>query len=451
MARLLCACCAVALLCTPAAAQPSRAHLSQDPAVNHARALLHAGRPHAALDILRPLATDPDPAPARADITDIRFLIGLSALAAAQRTRAKNPRDGLLIEAIAALRAILVQRPELTRVRLELARAFFLKGEDGLSRRHFQRVLAGNPPPAMAVNIRRFLHSLRARRRWSSYLTFSLEQNDNINNASGVQTLYIFGLPFEVGEQSRRRAQTGLSLATGFEYQTPLGEGWRWRFGADATRNEYQGHGFDQTYLRLRSGPRWLLSSRSELSLQATFGQRWLARDRHSADAGFRIDARHRLTQRLALNAQAAWEKTRHQRAATPDFTDTDYHLSLTRLFSPLLQGSLGIGHATRHHQDGTRNREPSAHLGLSRILPRGWTVGARWERSRERHGRNALLSSQRRVDDKRITRLFVLNRGLTFYGFSPQLVVARERQQSNSTLSNYRRTRVDVRFVRQF
>ena len=36
-------------------------------------------------------------------------------------------------------------RPGLVRVRLELARAFFLKGEDSLARSHFERVLAGKP------------------------------------------------------------------------------------------------------------------------------------------------------------------------------------------------------------------------------------------------------------------------------------------------------------------
>ena len=47
--------------------------------------------------------------------------------------------------AIAAFRAMLVRRPELVRVRLELARAFFLKEEDRLAERHFCTV---TQPPA---------------------------------------------------------------------------------------------------------------------------------------------------------------------------------------------------------------------------------------------------------------------------------------------------------------
>ncbi|MDD9857283.1 MAG: hypothetical protein OXU96_04460 [Gammaproteobacteria bacterium] len=47
-----------------------------------------------------------------------------------------------------------------------MARAFFLKGDDALARRHFERVLAGDPSPAMAANIRRFLRAIRDRRKW---------------------------------------------------------------------------------------------------------------------------------------------------------------------------------------------------------------------------------------------------------------------------------------------
>ena len=51
----------------------------------------------------------------------------------------EDEQDALLDEAIAALHDILVGRPCLVRVRLELARAFFLKGDEGLAREHFER------------------------------------------------------------------------------------------------------------------------------------------------------------------------------------------------------------------------------------------------------------------------------------------------------------------------
>ena len=138
--------------------------LSSDSPVGNARALIERGQFTEALAVLRPLA------PNHPDRTDVLFLVGLAALGVAQRpeTPASN-RIGLLDQAIAAFHAILIDRPELARVRLELARAFFLKGEDALSRKHFDRVLAGEPPSAIVANVQRFIEAMRAHRRWSGY------------------------------------------------------------------------------------------------------------------------------------------------------------------------------------------------------------------------------------------------------------------------------------------
>lgn len=445
--RALPALCA-ALLCPPAA--QAGGHLSQDPAVVQARALIHRGEHHAALEILRPLSADTG----RADITDIRFLIGIAAITVAAQSDAadeQQAKDALLAEAVAALRAILIDRPELTRVRLELARAFFLKGDDGLSKRHFERVLAGNPPPAMAANIRRFLRAIRDRRRWSGYLSVGIEQNDNINSGTDQRTIHIFGLPFVVGEASRRQSGAGLSVSGGVDYQRPLHERWRWRFGMDAARSEYDGHEFDQTYLRLRTGPRWLPSAQSEVNLQGFAGSRWVARDRHSIDTGALLTARHRFTGRFSATARASWEKTRLRRARNLDDIETEYGVAGAYRFSPLVQSIVGVDVSHTRRDDSLRINERRMHIGLEVILRRGWSIGGRIEVARMRHNCNAPLSSQRRADRRRIARLFLLNRQLTVFAFSPQLILSRERQKSNSELNNYRRSRVDLRFVRQF
>ena len=75
------------------------------------------------------------------------FHLGMTALELAGQAGRNVDRRELYDKAIEAFRAILVNRPELTRVRLELARVFFLKGQDGLAKRHFEVVLAGVVPP----------------------------------------------------------------------------------------------------------------------------------------------------------------------------------------------------------------------------------------------------------------------------------------------------------------
>ena len=70
--------------------------------------------------------------PERDNRTAILFHVGMQALAAVERADSDEARRDLYDKAIAAFRLVLVNRPELIRVRLELARTFFLKGQDGL-------------------------------------------------------------------------------------------------------------------------------------------------------------------------------------------------------------------------------------------------------------------------------------------------------------------------------
>ncbi len=187
-----------------------------------ARALVDAGRFAEALAALRPLTAG------RAVEADALFLYGLAATGAARRPGlGAGERDALLDEAVAAFRTMLIDRPDLTRVRLELARAFFEKGEDALARRHFEHALAGDLPPAVAANVGRFLRAMRARKRWTAHFGAALAPDSNVNAASSDRTIWldtVFGrLPFTLGEESAPRSGIGLSLWGGGEYQYPLG------------------------------------------------------------------------------------------------------------------------------------------------------------------------------------------------------------------------------------
>ncbi|MDE2789056.1 MAG: hypothetical protein OXI81_01350 [Paracoccaceae bacterium] len=95
---------------------------------------------------------------------------------------------------------MLVDRPDLVRVRLELARTLFLKGKDRLAKQHFEPVLASDPPAAVRANAQRFLDQIRARKRWTVNLGFALAPDTKIGAVSGGRTvnILIFGteLPF---------------------------------------------------------------------------------------------------------------------------------------------------------------------------------------------------------------------------------------------------------------
>lgn len=89
-------------------------------------------------------------------------------------------------EGVLALERYVVNFPDNRQARLELARGYFVLGEDLRAREEFSDILKTNPPPAVVATIDRYLDAIRARE--SSYRTtagafveFGLGYDTNIN------------------------------------------------------------------------------------------------------------------------------------------------------------------------------------------------------------------------------------------------------------------------------
>ena len=415
-----------------------------------AQALVKAGKFKEALTVLRPLAGG------RTVEANVLFLIGLAATGASQQPDlADDEREALLDEAIASLRAVLINRPDLVRVRLELARAFFLKGEDSLARGHFERVLAGRPPAPVVANVQRFLAEIRARRRWTMYLGAAMSPDSNIGGASDEQIIYINDLPFRRDAEELTTSGIGVSVWTGGEYQYPLGDRLRLRLGGDLSRQDYGGRKFDQTFVSVHAGPRWLVDKDTDVSLVANSRRRWTGTAPSYDDLGVRVEAGRRLTPRIRVSGRASWYRRDYR---TRDFLDgpvLDFSLSGSWVILPILRADGAAGYARERPRSETwRNASRWMRLGASVALPLGFTVGGSGELRWTNYEGNWFPFTRDgapREDRTRILRATVHNRAFTLFGFSPQLVVTNEARDTNAQLYDYKRTRAELRAVRQF
>ena len=431
-------------------AASDRSHLSSDPRVNGARALIEAGSFDEALTVLRPLA------PGHPDRTDVLFLVGLAALKASQRPgTGDEERNALLDEAIVALRAILIDRPGLVRVRLELARAFFLKREDDLSRDNFERVLAVKPHPTIAANIRRFLDTMRARRRWSGYFGIAIAPDSNVNAASDTDIIYIRGLPFHRDADAGASSGLGAVIWGGGEYQHPLGERLRLRTGADIARREYAGNDFDQTYLSAHAGPRWLAGTDTEVSLLGSARHRWTAGEPNNRELGARFEVEHRFTRQLTGWGRVSWHRREYLQREGLDGPLVDLSLGGTWLITPTVRTDAAVGYGRERPKSAVwRNFSRWTRLGISVALPLGFTLGVGGELHWTKYQGwwfPFTRDGASREDRTRILRASVFNRAFTVSGFSPQIVLVNEARESNAQLYDYKRNRAELRIVRQF
>ena len=397
-----------------------------------------------------------------------RFRTGMEALNAAHAAADREARDEKLDEAIAAFRAVLVDRPELVRVRLELARAFFLKEEDRLARRHFEQVLAGRPPLPVVANIVRFLRIMRARRRWDARFGMAVAPDSNLNAASGERTIFLdtpFGrLPFTRQGDIAPKSGLGVSLWGGGEYQYPLrtpgsGSGagrWRLRSGADASIREYKGGTFDRHFLSAHIGPRQLIDARTEASLLATVDRQWTAGAPETDRFGLRLEGEHRLTPRLALFARASAARRNCRDCNWLDGPVGDVSLGASWAALPILRVGGDAGYNwTRANSEHWRSRGPQASLGATVALPLGFTVGLSASLQRtEYQGRgfaHNTIDRKPREDETRTLSASVHNRAVTLAGFSPRLSFVREERETNAQALDYDRNRAELSFVRQF
>ena len=395
-----------------------------------------------------------------ADRVGLLFRIGMTALAEAGQATDEAARQELYDKAIAAFRIILVNHPELVRVRLELARTFFLKGQDGLARRHFELVLAGGVPRPVAVNIQSFLEAIRNRKRWTGYFGAAIAPDSNLNAASESEIIYIdteFGrLPFQRDGDFGAQSGLGFSVWGGGEYQQPLSERLRLRVGADLAQREYGGSDFDQTFLAAYAGPRWLAGPITEFSLLATANRQWLGGLPFVDETGVRLELDRRLTPRLWVRGTAAYRERDNRHRDFLDGPVVDFAASFAWTAAPVLRVHMMVGYERDHAaSEHWRNLSRWVRVGTSLALPLGFTLGTSaqmrrtyYEGSGEVH---LTLDGGRRLDRTRTFSVSILNRALTLFGFSPQLALINEARQTNAQAQDYDRNRAELRFVRQF
>ncbi|MDE0175940.1 MAG: surface lipoprotein assembly modifier [Defluviicoccus sp.] len=422
-------------------------------AAERATALLRAGRPVEALAILRPAVE------ARRNDLTLLFLVGRAGIAAASRQGLDDAsRTAFLDAAIAALRRMLTIRPGLTRARLELARAFFLKGEDGLARRHFERVLAGNPPAAVALNVNRFLNIMRARKRWTVRVGMALAPDSNISSRSDERTILIdtpFGrLPFTT-QGDKPKSGVGIAAWAGGEYQYPIDPRWRLRAGGDVSRREYRAREFDRTFVSAHLGPRRLIGRASEASVLASVRQSWLADEEDFRDLGVRIEGHHRLNRRTVAFLNAARHERRYEGRDWLDGPLTDLSAGASWAASPTMRVNAALGWSRQRTElERQRNESRWGRVGATFLLPWGFTVGGaatlRWT-DYEGEWVPFVVGGGERRDLTRALRLDLHNRAVTVGGFSPQLSMTQEERTSNAQLYGYDRLSGELRFVRLF
>ena len=186
-----------------------------------------------------------------------------------------------------ALERYVVNFPENVNARLELARGYFVMGDDQRAREEFNEVLKTKPPAAVVANIERFLDALRSRE--SAYRTtaglfveagYGYDSNVNGGVGSANISLPVFG-NVVVGQAGVKTHSSFNWLAIGGQISHPLAPGLAVFAGGQLDgkfNNAGEAQQFDQGNIAVNGGVSYfkdknfyrLTVSRAEVSVDYT-------------------------------------------------------------------------------------------------------------------------------------------------------------------------------------
>lgn len=191
--------------------------VAQDATLARAGSLVQAKQGKAAYELLAPLEEQ------RAGDPEFDYLLGVAAIDAGQYMRA-----------VFALERVLAVRPNHAQARAEIARAYFVMGEDQAARQEFESVKRTHPPADVVTTIDQFLNAIDVRQRSrrsgiTGFVEAGFGTDSNVNAATSTSTFAIPlfpGLQFNLAPSARKQSDEFFSLSGGVFGQHALSNAW---------------------------------------------------------------------------------------------------------------------------------------------------------------------------------------------------------------------------------
>jgi tetratricopeptide (TPR) repeat protein len=347
--------------------------------------------------------------------------------------------------AISLFRRILAREPPTERVRLELARAFFLKGDYDNADRQFRFARAGNIDDAVKTNIDRFLSAINRLREYTINFSFALAPDTNQNAATSASQVSIFGLPFALDKGARKQSGIGVAGNIGGEWSPLLDDTIKARIGADVTRVEYSGGQFDDMSLSAYGGPQFLFPN-WDVSLLATGFKRWFANQDYVSGVGGKLAADYGITSDWLVGAAIGGQSVNN--AFIPEQSGPLWSAQIQAAYvlspSSLFQLQLGF-----NRQEARVSSYSYSGVwfggGYSQDLPFGFSAGFHPSYFITRYDAMLPAFGKTRSDDTVMLAFTLLNRRFDYHGFTPRFSYVFSEQHSNIPLYSFTRNQFQV------
>ena len=331
---------------------------------------------------------------------------------------------------------ILAQRPGLTRVRLELAQAYYLAGRDDKAKYHFNTSLADELPSSAEAVVESFLRRIDARTRWSVSLSASILPE---TRRSDREEVLIGGVPFRLDEDARASSGIGGLFSTGVSYSPTITDDMRGVLAASAAAKVYERSDWNDVTTSADIGLSRLFDNGS-VSGGLRLGRRWTGGERYQRNLGPWAQARLRLSSSTHLSLPlSAGYRTHDERPDRDGWRIT----AAPRLLHVLDSRTSIAVEPTFEMVEAKTDHYGSRLVGLGTTISRSFEGGLSISLSPSAHIRRYAardpLFGTRQVDRNFRLGVRMLHRSLRYGGFAPYIGYSLEWNRSNISIHDYR------------
>lgn len=363
-------------------------------------------------------------------------------------------QDGAYEEAIAIYRTMLIEHPDLTRIRLDLARMLFENRQFDAARFQFEKARAEQLPPAVLENVERYLVAIDRGQTWTGSLDLSYLDDDNVNNASSSQYIEVGGHRFIRNEDAYPQSGHGLYYGGSLQRDFHLADHHSIRYQGQVTgRSYWDNHRFDDVTTRNYLGYSYS-DAQQRLSLLPFYEKRWYGTEPYSSGGGLRTEYSRLLSSNWQSSSALEYQRLKYDNAKYSYLDGHEVLMSTTLgyAFSSQLAFYAGVdGGGQTARSDSDSNRMVGLRLGYEAELPYGFSTSMMVSALERQYADESDIFSVRRRDNEKGYLVCLWHRNLYFWGIMPKLNFSYRQVDSNIDFYSYDQRRMFLTVTREF
>lgn len=346
---------------------------------------------------------------------------------------------GRYLDAAIEFRRILDDKPDIGRVRLELARMQAMLGDLGAARKELRAAEAAGLPQDVKQLVRFYSRALDARKPLGGSIKVALAPDSNINRATRSDTLGTVIGDFILDDEAQAKSGIGLDLQGQGYVRLGIEPGADLLVQASGSATLYRAADFNDVNVGIQAGPQYTWGS-NQLTFSFGPSWRWYGRTPYSSTIGGNVSWQRPTGKRSQLRIDGGIAHQTNKRNPLQTADDFTLSASFDRAFSARTGGGVQVyGFREAARDPGYSLASGGASIYLFRELGRATVVGTLGYSHLEADAR-LFLYPKRRIEDRYNASLAMTLRSLRLGSFAPLVRLKWERNRSSIEIYDYRR-----------